>query len=175
MGKRQEKDSKDSLEQEILELVRLKLYQRMRGLGPLLGALEFRTEAPKRAEEKGRFCTDGKIFYLDGKRLRAEFLEDSGRLCLELLHMLCHCLLGHPYQAWRVENRREWERECDRQAWRLVEKLWGALLPFRKEAERLLKEGKRRRHPSSLWTVMTAGDAETTGRPPGGRARARGS
>ena len=123
MEKRQEKDSKDSLEQEILELVRLKLYQRMRGLGPLLGALEFRTEAPKRAEEKGRFCTDGKIFYLDGKRLRAEFLEDSGRLCLELLHMLCHCLLGHPYQAWRVENRREWERDCDRQAWRLAEKL----------------------------------------------------
>ena len=88
MEKRREKDSKDSLEQEILELVRLKLYQRMRGLGPLLGALEFRTEAPKRAEEKGRFYTDGKIFYLDGKRLRAEFLEDSGRLCLELLHML---------------------------------------------------------------------------------------
>lgn len=151
MGKRQEKDSKDSLEQEILELVRLKLYQRMRGLGPLLGALEFRTEAPKRAEEKGRFCTDGKIFYLDGKRLRAEFLEDSGRLCLELLHMLCHCLLGHPYQAWRVENRREWERECDRQAWRLAEKLWGALLPFRKEAERLLKEGREEEAASLLF------------------------
>ena len=102
MEKRREKDSKDSLEQEILELVRLKLYQRMRGLGPLLGALEFRTEAPKRAEEKGRFCTDGKIFYLDGKRLRAEFLEDSGRLCLELLHMLCHLSLIH---IWRASQR----------------------------------------------------------------------
>ena len=32
-------------EYEILDLAKLKLYQRMHGLGPVLGALEFRVES----------------------------------------------------------------------------------------------------------------------------------
>ena len=174
-------------EYEILELVKLKLYQRMHGLAPVLGALEFRVEGrekdgqkggqnispagaggaqPEQSEDSGLYRTDGKVFYLDSERLRAEFLSggkrknfpgqngepeqegEGGRLsgcewlCLEVLHMLGHCLLGHPFQAWKVQNRKEWELECDLAAWQLAEELWGEKLPFLRRAEKLL-EGER--------------------------------
>ena len=52
MGPRQEKDSKDSLEQEILELVRLKLYQRMRGLGPRARRSGILAQKPRSGRKK---------------------------------------------------------------------------------------------------------------------------
>lgn len=166
---------KRTAEYEILELVKLKLYQRMHGLAPVLGSLELRVEdrkkegenaetagaedaRPEGAESSGIYRTDGKVFYLDAERLRAEFLsgktekdfsgretKNSGpagceRLCLEVLHMLGHCLLGHPFRAWKAQNRKEWELECDLAAWRLAEELWGEKLPFLEKAEKLLKK-----------------------------------
>lgn len=150
------------VETEILELVKLKLYQRMHGLAPVLGALEFRVEGGEKGVQArqpgGVFRTDGKTFFLDAGRLRAEFLDGhrgnrakgpetgsfggSEWICLELLHMLGHCLLGHPFQAWRAENRKEWERECDRAAWHLAEELWGEELLFLQEAEQLWEEDR---------------------------------
>lgn len=174
-----------SAEQEILELVKLKLYQKSHGLAPILGALELRVEAGEREKEaggntensgsedgkpEGVFRTDGRCFYLDAKRLRADFLGPGRRetglgsdmfpsgsdwLCLELLHMLCHCLLGHPFQARRQEQRtgqgsadrdRASQGSVDRdlawdlEAWKLAEELWGEPLPFVREAEELLAE-----------------------------------
>lgn len=127
---------------EILEWVRLKLYQRMHGLAPVLGALKFRAESgPGEREES--FCTDGCTFYLSAEKLRRDFLEDSQGLCLELLHILAHCLLGHPYQAGQREERREWELVCDWQAWKLAQELWGSPITILCEAERLLAEGKK--------------------------------
>ena len=137
-------------EYEILELVKLKLYQRMHGLAPVLGALEFCVENRKQEGKEG-FLTDGRRVFLDAGKLRLDFLEDSGRLCLEILHMLCHCLLGHPFRAWREggkrdrereRGRRAWDRECDWEAWKLARELWGSPLPLLKEADRLLEEGK---------------------------------
>lgn len=37
--------AEQTAEYEILDLAKLKLYQRMHGLGPVLGALEFRVES----------------------------------------------------------------------------------------------------------------------------------
>lgn len=187
--------AEQTAEYEILDLAKLKLYQRMHGLGPVLGALEFRVEsrtgdgrdidrpldgsASLQTEQtpftgSGPYRTDGKVFYLDAERMRAEFLcggrernflEQDGEpvpvteksrpggcewLCLEILHMLGHCLLGHPFQAWKVQNRKEWEQGCDLAAWRLAEELWGEKLPFLRKAERLLEEADGREVEGSL-------------------------
>ncbi len=111
-------------EYEILDLVKLKLYQRLHGLAPVLGAAKFRIEEPKQAT---CFQTDGHTFYLAPSRLRHDFQNGSDFLCQELLHMLSHCLLGHPFEVWRVEaeDRKGWEAACDEKAWELTEELWG--------------------------------------------------
>ena len=69
-------------EYEILELLKLKLYQWLHGLAPVLGAVKFRIEEPKQPEPNGRveqesadracagFRTDGHVFYLSPSRLR---------------------------------------------------------------------------------------------------------
>ena len=130
-------------EYEILDLLKLKLYQRLHGLAPVLGAVEFRIEEPKQPEHNGGaeqksadkacagFRTDGHIFYLSPSRLQSDFLQSSDFLCRELLHMLSHCLLGHPFEAWRVEpeERKDWEAACDEKAWKLTEELWGKAIP----------------------------------------------
>ena len=130
-------------EYEILDLLKLKLYQRLHGLAPVLGAVEFRIGEPKQPEHNGGaeqksadkacagFRTDGHIFYLSPSRLQSDFLQSSDFLCRELLHMLSHCLLGHPFEAWRVEpeERKDWEAACDEKAWKLTEELWGKAIP----------------------------------------------
>lgn len=130
-------------EYEILELLKLKLYQRLHGLAPVLGAVKFRIEESKQPENSGGaeqesadktcagFRTDGHTFYLAPFRLQSDFLKDSDFLCQELLHMLSHCLLGHPFEAWRVEpeERKDWEATCDEKAWELTEELWGKAIP----------------------------------------------
>lgn len=136
-------------EYEILDLAKLKLYQQFHGLAPVLGAVRFRIEEQKQPEkvvteakimenweqgqggEKEGFRTDGYTFYLSPSRIRADFLQDSDFLCQELLHMLSHSLLGHPFEAWRVESkeRKEWEAACDEKAWELAEELWGRAIP----------------------------------------------
>ena len=141
-------------EYEILDLVKLKLYQRLHGLAPVLGAVKFQIEEtkqlvqknldPKELEQKSDaegwesekkvcvgFRTDGHAFYLSQLRLQSDFLQSSDFLCRELLHMLSHCLLGHPFEAWRVEleERKAWEDACDEKAWALTEELWGKPIP----------------------------------------------
>ena len=76
-------------EYEILDLLKLKLYQQLHGLAPVLGAVEFRIEEPKQPEPNGgveqesadRACAgfriDGRVFYLSPSRLRSDFLKDS--------------------------------------------------------------------------------------------------
>ena len=136
-------------EYEILELLKLKLYQRLHGLAPVLGAVKFRIEEPKQPEHNGGveqesadkacagFRTDGRVFYLSPSQLRSDFLKDSDFLCRELLHMLSHCLLGHPFEAWRVERekRKAWESDCDEKAWALTEELWGKSIPEKPPAD----------------------------------------
>ena len=146
--------SQYATEYEILDLVKLKLYQRLHGLAPVLGAVKFQIEEtkqlvqknldPKELEQKSDaegwesekkvcvgFRTDGHAFYLSQFRLQSDFLQTSDFLSQELLHMLSHCLLGHPFEAWRVEQeeRKGWEAACDEKAWELTEELWGKPIP----------------------------------------------
>lgn len=119
-------------EYEIVDLIRMRLYQKRHGLAAVLGAVEIRV-----ADRDGVFETDGKSMYLDRNRLRKTFMEGSGRLCLELLHMLCHCLLGHVSAGNRNAGDEGQYRQAqlDLEAWILVERIWGEELPFLEEAE----------------------------------------
>ena len=121
-------------EYEIIDLIRMRLYQHRHGLAAVLGTVEIRV-----SYKDGMFETDGKRLYLDAARLRQRFLEGSDRLCLDILHMLCHCLLGHLFVRERkVRDEKsggETDTELDLEAWKLAEQIWGAFLPFLKAAD----------------------------------------
>lgn len=122
-----------TVEYEILDLVRMRLYQRRHGLAAVLGAVEIRI-----VERNGVFETDGRRLYLDAARLRGTFLEGSERLCLELLHMLSHCLLGHVLaRDWDMGGSKDRRQaDLDLEAWRLAEQIWGEPLSLLEKAER---------------------------------------
>lgn len=127
-------------EYEIADLIRLRLYQRSHGLAVVLGAMEIEI-----ADLNGKYRTDGRKLYLDAVRLRREFLtkverpgceamEGSEWLCLEFLHMLSHCLLGHLFSTrladarQSAEQKRKFREMLDLEAWELTERLWGEKL-----------------------------------------------
>ena len=129
-------------EYEIADLIRMRLYQRSHGLAVVLGALETQI-----GDLKGKYWTDGRRLYLDAGRLRRDFLEKSERpgteamvesewLCLEFLHMISHCLLGHPFSInWRDMQQPQGQNlrvqgMLDLEAWELAEKLWGEKIPL---------------------------------------------
>ena len=120
-------------EYEIVDLIRMRLYQKRHGLAAVLGAVEIRV-----ADRDGEFKTDGKSMYLDRNRLRKTFLEGSERLCLELLHMLSHCRLGHVLaRDWDMGSSKDRRQaDLDLEAWRLAEQIWGEPLPLLEKAER---------------------------------------
>lgn len=160
-------------EYEILELLKLKLYQRLHGLAPVLGAVKFRIEEPKQPEPNGgveqesadRACAgfriDGRVFYLSPSRLRSDFLKDSDFLCRELLHMLSHCLLGHPFETWRVEpkERKAWESDCDEKAWALTEELLGKSIPEKSPVDDHSLWGQRPDEPGKGLLAGAGGEA----------------
>ncbi len=107
-------------EYEIIDLIRLRLYQRIHGLAVVLGGMEIRVE-----DQDGEFSTDGLVLFLDAERLRREFRKGSRVLCLEFLHMLSHCLLGHIFRSAGTERGKIQDSEYDREAWELALRLWG--------------------------------------------------
>lgn len=119
------------VEYEMLDLVRMRLYQQRHGLAAVLGAVEIRI-----GERNGVFETDGRRLYLDAARLRETFLKGSEHLCLELLHMLSHCLLGHVFAwNWDMRGRKaQCQADLDMKAWRLAEQIWGKPLSLLEEA-----------------------------------------
>ena len=121
-----------SIEHEMLELACMRLYQRRHGLAAVLCAVSLRVE-----DRGGLFETDGRAFWLDAGRLRETFLKGNERLCLELLHMLSHCLLGHVFaRKQEMSGERSRQMELDREAWEFAELIWGERLPFLEEAKR---------------------------------------
>lgn len=128
------KGEKFQTEYEIIDLIRMRLYQQRHGLAAVLGAVEIRI-----SYRNGVFETDGRRLYLDADRLGERFLMGSDRLCLDILHMLCHCLLRHlSIRERRVREEKpeiQIDTELDLEAWRLTEQIWGTELPFLNEAE----------------------------------------
>ena len=127
-----------SLSLQVLALARSQLMADLRFLSSSLERL-----TPALSEDlPSSLATDGHTLYYCPVRLLSEFKAQQPLPARTLLHLTLHCLLGHPFQAWKVQNRKEWELECDLAAWQLAEELWGEKLPFLRRAEKLL-EGER--------------------------------
>lgn len=139
------KKEKFQTEYEIIDLVRMQLYQHRHGLAVVLGTVEIQV-----SHRDGVFETDGRALYLDAGRLRERFLEGSDRLCLDILHMLSHCLLGHLFfrNPQEPDRGQESRLAADLEAWKLAEEIWGRPLSFIKEAE---NEGNSQRRAEMLY------------------------
>lgn len=111
-------------EYEMVDLLLAKLYQRCHELSLILGTVKVCVE-----NFEGVYWTDGRGIYLDAERLCREFLQELTWPCQELLHMLGHCLLGHPFlrrpEGLTSQKRKEYETSLDWEAWELAERLWG--------------------------------------------------
>ena len=128
MGERMESNQETyKTEYEIIDLVRLRLYQKSHALAVILGSLEMVV-----GDFEGNYRIDGKRLFLDAARLRREFLEEMDWICQEVLHMMSHCLLGHPFfrqpELKSQEALRQYHTELDQEAWELAERLWGEKL-----------------------------------------------
>ena len=105
----------------------MRLYERSRSLSLALGLLEL-----KAGEETVSMGTDGWALYVNGAWLREAFLADSEALCRLFLHVLCHCMLGHPFR-YREEAKRDGKRlgktellrAWEAEAWELLEEIAG--------------------------------------------------
>lgn len=120
------------MEEQLFEWMKMRLYEKSRSLSLALGILDLQV-----GEETDTLGTDGWRLYVNGPWLRTAFLRDSEGLCELFLHVLCHCLLCHPFQA-REMGRKEagllseeegeeaglqisWEQE----AWQLLDEILG--------------------------------------------------
>ena len=78
----------------------MRLYERSRSLSLALGILKLEV-----GEETASMGADGWCLYINGAWLREAFLTDSEALCRLFLHVLCHCMLGHPFRYWQERTR----------------------------------------------------------------------
>lgn len=56
--------------------------------------------------------TDGQTVYMDEEALIRDFAWDRDRPAHALLHMLLHCMFGHPFRR-KVQDCDLWDRACD--------------------------------------------------------------
>lgn len=56
--------------------------------------------------------TDGQRVYMDEEALIREFARDRDRPAHAFLHMLLHCMFGHPFRR-KVQDCDLWDRACD--------------------------------------------------------------
>ena len=104
---------------EILEWLKMRLYEKNRSLVWALGILE-----PLLIRETETLGTDGFVLYINPVWFQEAFLEDSEALCHLFLHVLCHCMLHHPFRY----RKHVWqETDWDQEAWELAEELLGDL------------------------------------------------
>lgn len=88
------------MEEKIFEWMKMRLYERSHSLSLALGILK-----PEVGEETASMGADGWRLYINGAWLREAFLADSEALCRLFLHVLCHCMLGHPFRFWQERTR----------------------------------------------------------------------
>lgn len=116
--------------------MKMRLYERSRSLSLALGILDLKV-----GEDTASMGTDGWNLYVNGAWLREAFLADSGALLSLFLHVLCHCMLGHPFRYQRERRQgslfggkrsdgkalpeTELEYRWEAEAWELVEEIAG--------------------------------------------------
>lgn len=130
-------------EERLLEWIRMRLYERSRSLSLALGLLRMQL-----SDQTASLGSDGWTLYVNGDWLRRSFRENREDLCTLVLHVLCHCMLQHPFRYEREKDRilpEQWEEE----AWKLLDEI----LPPDTDREQSL----RNRDDHHFWERAGAG------------------
>ncbi len=120
------------MEEKLFEWMKMRLYEKSRSLSLALGILDLQV-----GEETDTLGTDGWSLYVNGSWLQAAFLKDSEGLCELFLHVLCHCMLHHPFQFREMEQKKpgkaasltsgemKWQEVWEQEAWELLDEILG--------------------------------------------------
>ncbi len=149
---------------QIWEWVKMKLFHCNRSLAPALGILQ-----PEFTDRTDTIGADGKRVYFNVAWMKQQFADDSLRLCVICLHVIGHCLLGHPYLF-----RRDWDNpECMEQCETETTELLSRLLPKRISAAVIRENAGIDDH--SFWDPFAHPTRHTTGSSgPGSRGASEG-
>jgi len=90
-------------------------------LAPAIGQLDIEI-APALMLEP--FATDGKTLYIDPQRVLENFSRDRKPPCHDVVHLLMHCILMHPFVDDRIEPG-PWNLACDVIAENLAQEILG--------------------------------------------------
>lgn len=108
-------------------------------LAPAIGQLDVRIAPALMAEP---FATDGKTLYLDPVRVLANFSRDRKPPVHDIVHVLMHCILMHPFVDGRIDPG-PWNLACDVIAESLAQEIVGARPGERGEAISLVLDHLR--------------------------------
>lgn len=108
----------------MLEWIKMRLYEKSRSLALALGLLSI-----EMSQETSCIGTDGYTLYVNEDWMKQMFLEDSERLCETVLHVLCHCMLQHPFRYERESRYPDLQAIGtafpEKEAWDLVDEILG--------------------------------------------------
>lgn len=97
----------DQLAAEVMQLSETKLLSQLRFLSGAMTALTYE------ASEKGyRIASDGRRVYYNPRQILPAYQEEKESVAADLLHILLHCLMGHPFCPQEKEAR-IWNLACD--------------------------------------------------------------
>ena len=101
--------TREQLAQQVLQLAQSRLLADLRFLSPALERLRT-AEYPELPG--GPLATDGQTLYFDADALLRMFRAEPQRPARILLHLLLHCMLGHPFQP-QEKDTVLWNLACD--------------------------------------------------------------
>lgn len=110
----------DDLARAVLGLSRDQLIVSLRFLGNALGQLSVETAAstqsfPDRdplAEERALLATDGSALVFNAGNVLLCFKTHREQVTREFLHLILHCVLGHPFKL-PAQDQDRWDLACD--------------------------------------------------------------
>ena len=135
--------TREELEQigcRILDRIRTELYTELRIMGPALDVLGYRMDLRTRT-----VGTDAAALLFNPNYLVRTYLEDPHSLTRTYVHILLHCLFGHPFVREEYEDRELFDLCADIAAEALADSIEEPLLyevptDFRESVYRELKE-----------------------------------
>lgn len=92
---------------EAIRLSETKLLSRLRFLSGAVTAVRYECGKPD-----CRIASDGKTIYYDPRQILQAYKAEPDSIAADLLHVLLHCLMGHPFCPQKRDSRM-WNLACD--------------------------------------------------------------
>lgn len=96
----------NSLATEVLNLAETKLLAQLRFLSGAVMAM-----GKEETEQDILFASDGKKIYFHAENVLKEFQKEKNRIAAAMLHVLLHCLMGHPFYLRKDPSGQKAERD----------------------------------------------------------------